>query len=167
MAGAELDVERILGLLTMRGVDFVVIGGIAAVLHGSARLTQDLDVCFATDAANLEALGAVLLELNARLRGVTDDVPFVPDAATLRRIEVLTLGTDAGDFDVLARPDGVTSYARLRKNADRYDIGAFVVRVASVDDLIEMKRAAGRPKDLVDIAELAAIARLRARETTS
>lgn len=167
MPRRDFDPERILGLLTARGVDFVVIGGIAAVLHGSSRTTQDLDICCATDAANLAALGKVLVELGARLRGVPDDVPFVPDHDTLRRVEVLTLETTAGDFDVLAQPDGAPPYARLRKNADRYDIGAFVVLVASVEDLIAMKQAAGRPKDLTDVEELKTIARLRARQPSS
>jgi predicted nucleotidyltransferase len=157
----ELDVARILRALTERGVDFVVIGGIAAVLHGSARNTFDLDLCFAIDAANLEALGDVLVGLNARLRGV-DDVPFVPDAATLRRIEVLPLSTDAGDLDVLARPSGAPAFDVLRRRADRFDVGGFAVLVASVDDLIAMKTAAGRPRDHETVAELEAIKRLRA-----
>jgi predicted nucleotidyltransferase len=158
---AELDVARILRALTERGVDFVVIGGIAAVLHGSARNTFDLDVCFATDAANLEALGEVLVNLQARLRGV-EDVPFVPDAGTLRRVEVLALTTDAGDLDVLARPAGAPGFDSLRRRADRFDVGGFAVLVASVDDLIAMKSAAGRPKDRETVAELEAIRRLRA-----
>lgn len=164
MPQRDFDPEHILGLLTTRGVDFVVIGGIAAVLHGSARITQDLDVCFATDDTNLGALGKVLVELESRLRGVPEDVPFVPDAETLRRVDVLTLETNAGDFDVLARPDGAPPYARMRQNAERYDVGAFAVLVASIDDLLSMKRATGRPKDLADVEELTSIARLRARE---
>ena len=161
MSRAELDPEPILRALVQRGVDFVVIGGIAAVLHGSARLTYDLDLCFAPDGANFSALGDVLVALRARLRGVDEAVPFVPDAATLRRVEVLTLATAAGDVDVLARPAGAPSYAALRRRADRYEIGTFSVLVASVEDLIAMKRAAGRPKDLADVAELEAILRLR------
>jgi hypothetical protein len=155
------DAEGILRRLTARGVDFVVIGGIAAVLHGSSRNTFDLDVCFATDAGNLEALGAVLTELHSRLRGVDDTVPFVADAASLRRVELLTLETDLGDFDVLSRPQGTHGYDALRRGADRYDLGGFSVLVASVSDLIAMKRAAGRPKDLADVAELETILRLR------
>lgn len=164
---SDFNPQRILGLLTAHGVDFVVIGGIAAALHGSARVTQDLDVCFATDDANLDVLGKVLVELDARLRGGPDDVSFTPDRATLRRVEVLTLETNAGDFDILARPEGMASYRRLRANADRYDVGAFAVLVASVEDLIAMKRAAGRTKDLADIDELRAIVRLRARQPSA
>jgi len=159
---AALDVRRILRALVARGVDFVVIGGIAAVLHGSARTTFDLDLAFSQDAANREALARVLLDLNARLRGVSEDVPFTPDARALHEIEVLTLATDAGDLDVLARPAGAPPYARLRARADRYDLGGFAVLVAGLPDLIAMKRAAGRPKDLADVEELETILRLRA-----
>jgi len=160
---AELRSARILATLVARGVDFVVIGGIAAVMHGSPRMTQDVDVCFAADAANLEALGRALDDLHARLSGVPENIPFVPDARTLKGIEVLTLETDAGRLDVLARPAGAPGYEALRSRAERMDIGACAVLVASIRDLVAMKRAAGRPKDLGDIAELEAIARLRAR----
>jgi nucleotidyltransferase AbiEii toxin of type IV toxin-antitoxin system len=145
-------------------VDFVVIGGVAAVLHGSARATFDLDVCLASNAENLEALGSTLVGLRAQLRGVSEAVPFVPDAAALRRVEVLTLTTTAGDLDVLRAPSGAPRYDVLRGHADRYDVGGFEVRVASVEDLIAMKTAAGRPKDLGDIEELEAILRLRSED---
>lgn len=160
----ELRADEILQRLTARGVDFVVIGGIAGVLHGSARNTFDLDVCFATDDANLEALGEVLVGLGARLKGVRDDVEFVPDAQTLRKVEVLTLETEAGELDVLARPSGAPSYERLRRNADRYDLGGFTVLVSSIDNLIAMKQASNRPKDQADVEELRAIKRLRRRD---
>ena len=164
LPGPDLDANRILRVLTERGVDFVVIGGIAAVLHGSPRITQDIDICFATDQVNLEALGDVLVGLGARLRGVPDDVPFVPDAATFRNIEVLTLDTDAGMLDVLARPAGFPGYDALRAQADRIDVDGRTFLIAAIPDLLAMKAAAGRPKDLADIAELEAILRLR-RET--
>ncbi len=158
-----LSADEILRRLVERGVDFVVIGGIAGVLHGSARNTFDLDICFATDEANLTALGDVLVALGARLKGVDEDVPFVPDARTLRQVELLTLVTTFGELDVLARPPGAPSYADLRRNADRYDLGGFNVSVASIEDLIAMKQAAGRAKDLLDVEELEAIQRLRHR----
>ncbi|HUA47491.1 MAG TPA: nucleotidyltransferase [Solirubrobacteraceae bacterium] len=158
-----LSADEILRRLVERGVDFVVIGGIAAVLHGSGRNTFDLDICFATDNANLAALGDVLSALDARLKGVEEDVPFVPDTRTLRQVELLTLVTTLGELDVLSRPLGAPTYEELRRNADRYDLGGFNVSVASVDDLIAMKQTTGRAKDLLDIEELEAIKRLRHR----
>ena len=159
----ELRVSEILGLLTARGVDFVVVGGIAAVLHGSPSLTRDLDICFADDPANLEALGLVLEELQARLRGVEEDVPFVPDARTLSQTQILTLETSAGPLDLMTRPDGAPPYDKLRGNAERMEVGGFAVLVASIEDLIVMKAAVARPKDLLAVEELETIRDLRRR----
>jgi hypothetical protein len=156
-----LRADELLARLTARGIDFVVIGGIAAILHGSAQATYDLDICYATDPGNLEILGDLLVELGARLKGVADTVPFVPDAPTLRRGEMLTLVTPAGELDVLARPAGSRGYEALRRNADRFDLDGTAVLVASIDDLIAMKLAAGRKKDLAAVEELEAIKRLR------
>lgn len=147
--------------LVAGGVDFVVIGGIAILLHGYPRVTRDLDIVFDYDETNLDALGQVLLELKARLRGVEDDVPFVPDTRTLQGIDLLTLDTSAGWFDIHRLPRGVSNYARLRANADRVPLDGFTVLVASPDDLIAMKEAAGRPQDRIDIAALDVIKRLR------
>ena len=156
----ELHADEILRRLTARGVDFVIIGGVAAVLHGSAQATYDLDICYATDRGNLEALEHVLVGLHARLKGVEEEVPFVPDVTTLRRVEVLTMVTDSGELDALARPVGSPGYEALRRRADRFDLDGFSVLVASIDDLIAMKLAAGRAKDLAAVEELEAIKRL-------
>jgi predicted nucleotidyltransferase len=156
----EFSPTPMLERLVARGVDFVVVGGIAVVLHGSARLTQDLDISYASDDTNLEQLGAVLIELGARLRGVDDDLPFVPDARTLRQTSVLCLATDLGIIDLLAQPAGAPPYDELRAQAVRLNLGDFAVLVASIEDLIAMKRTAGRNKDLADIDELEAIRRL-------
>lgn len=162
MRRAPLHADEILKRLTARGVDFVVIGGIAAVLHGSAHATYDLDICYATDAGNLAALGEILVALGARLKGTDEPVPFVPDASTLRKVELLTMATPEGELDVLSRPRGSPGYEALRRKADRFDLGGFSVLVASIDDLIAMKQAAGRQKDLSAIEELEAIKRLSA-----
>ncbi len=159
----SLDATRLLGLLTARGVDFVVIGGVAAILHGGAQFTEDLDICHATDPGNLRALAKVLIEVEATLRGAPADVPFTPDERTLRGVEVLTLRTSAGKLDVLTKPDGAPPFRTLRERADRLDVGAFAVLVASLPDLIAMKRAAGRPKDEIAVEELEVIRRLRAQ----
>jgi Nucleotidyl transferase AbiEii toxin, Type IV TA system len=157
---AEFNPRKLLGCLTIARVDFVVVGGYAAVLHGSPRITQDLDISYSTEPENLRALGGVLLELHARLFGVTDDVPFVPDERTLDRVEILTLDTDAGKLDLLTSSAGAPPYRELSARARAYDVAGFVVRIAAIPDLIAMKRAAGRPKDLVDVLELETIERL-------
>jgi len=151
--------------LVAGSVDFVVVGGIAAIAHGSPSFTQDLDVAYSLDPDNLDRLGAVLVSLEARLRGVTDDVPFVPDGRTLRRTRVLTLTTPVGPIDLLAEPDGAPGYEQLRARAVPVELAGVAVRVASLEDLIAMKKAGGRPKDLVAVEELEAIQRLQ-RELT-
>jgi predicted nucleotidyltransferase len=151
---------ELLRRLVAGGVDFVVVGGVAAVAHGSAAFTKDLDISYADEPENLERLGRVLVSLEARLRGVTDDVPFIPDGRTLRRTRILTLETPIGLIDLLARPDGAPVYERLRERALVTDLGGAEVRVASLEDLIAMKKAAGRPRDLVAVEELEAIQRL-------
>jgi len=158
----EFRPTALLATLARAGVDFVVIGGVAVVVQASPRFTRDLDISFATDTSNLERLATVLVALDARLRGVEEDVPFVPDVRALRRSETLTLSTREGDLDLLAYPPGSPSYAALRRRADVIELDGVAVRVASLEDLIAMKRAAGRPQDLIDIDSLA-IARSRLR----
>jgi hypothetical protein len=157
----EFRPTALLERLVAEKVDFVVVGGLAAVVHGSAAITRDLDITYAGDADNLERLGRALMGLNARLRGVTDDVPFVPDGRTLRRTRILTLDTPDGAIDLLAHPEGSPGYERLRERALRAELAGVVVPIASLDDLIAMKTAAGRPKDLVAVEELEAIRRLQ------
>ncbi len=158
----ELRLRVMLQQLTDGGVDFVVIGGVAVILQASPRFTKDLDICYATDQENLDRLGAVLVELGAKLRTIEEDLPFMPDGRTLRHTQILTLITADGGIDLLADPDGSPGYAALRRKASEMDIDGIVVRVASIEDLIAMKRAAGRPLDLVDIESLE-IARRRLR----
>jgi predicted nucleotidyltransferase len=158
----ELKLEALLGRLGRAEVDFVVIGGVAVVVQGYGRATKDLDITYATDRENLRRLGGVLVASNARLRGVADDVPFVPDGRTLARARLLTLDTDDGSLDLLADPPGAPSYRTLRERADRVDLDGIVVAVAALDDLLAMKRAAGRPQDLIDIDALEVARRLRA-----
>jgi len=161
-----LHVPELLRRLVGGDVDFVIVGGIAMMFLGSARFTRDLDICFSPATRNLRRLGAALTDLDARLRGVPgspEDLPFVPDAKTLGRIELLTLSTSLGWLDVHRELKGAPPYRELRRNAERLDAGGVEVLVASPDDMIAMKAAAGRPLDRADIAELEAIKRLRAR----
>jgi hypothetical protein len=157
----DFELTTMLSSLSEAEVDYVVIGGIAMVVHGSARVTRDLDIVFAPDPDNLERLGRVLIGLGARLRGVEDDVPFVPDAATLDGVDLLTLDTSAGWLDVHRRPTGAPPYKSLRKRAEVVEFGGHEILVATPADLQAMKRAAGRPVDQMDLEYLEAIIRIR------
>lgn len=157
----EFHPNALLRLLLDAEVNLVVVGGYAAIAHGATRITHDLDICFAGEQPNLERLGEVLIGLHARLREAPEDLPFVPDARTLARMQILTLDTDEGPLDLLVQPSGSPRYAELRGRAEVLEIGSLPVHVASLEDLIAMKRAAARGKDLLDLAELEAIARLR------
>ena len=154
MSGPEFSPSGLLRRLVQAEIDFVVIGGVAVIVQASPRFTKDLDICYSTEPANLDRLGDVLVALGAKLRGVEEDLPFIPDARTLRRAQMLTLTTPAGDIDLLVNPAGSPTYQVLRRNANRIDLDGLNVRVASIDDLIAMKRAAGRPQDLVDLESL-------------
>jgi hypothetical protein len=143
--------------LTTGGVDYIVIGAVAARMLGSSVVTRDLDVCYARDQTNLEALAAALRGLRARLRGVDRDVPFRLDARTLRGGDSFTFTTDAGDLDILGTPAGTSGFADLLKNAERVEIDGTEVLAASIVDQMRMKRAAGRPKDLIQLEILAAL----------
>jgi hypothetical protein len=158
----ELRLRVLLERLTQAEVDFVIVGGVAVIVQASPRFTKDLDICYATEQANLDRLGAALVELGARLRGVEEDLPFVPDGRTLAHTQMLTLSTPDGNIDLLADPAGSPGYSALRRNASRIDLDGVTVLVASIDDMIAMKSAAARPQDLVDLESLE-IARRRAR----
>lgn len=146
-----------LRVLVAHEVRFVVIGGIGGRTWGSPLITNDLDICYARDRANLEHLAAALRELGARLRGVDDDVPFLLDADTLAAGDTFTFVTKHGDLDVLGTPAGTQGYDDLVAGAVEMDLDGFAVHVADLGDLIRMKRAAGRPKDRVALEILEAV----------
>jgi predicted nucleotidyltransferase len=160
---SEFYPVKLLRVLVAHGVDFVVVGGIAMIYQGSGRLTQDLDICFEPGEANLDALGAALIELDATQYGIPEEVPFVPDGQALRRLSIVTLDTPKGKIDLLRDPSGAPRYDELRRRAERIDTDGMAILVASLDDLESMKRAAGRPKDLLDLEEIEVIRRLRRR----
>jgi hypothetical protein len=143
-------------LLTHR-VRFILIGGFGSRLHGSPTLTNDLDISYARDPGNLEGLAAALSELRARLRGVTEEVPFLLDPKTLKAGDHFTFVTDAGNLDCLGAPSGVSGFDELDRTAVTMDLDGLTVRVASIEDLIRMKQAAGRPKDLIEAEVLGAL----------
>jgi hypothetical protein len=112
----------------------------------------------------LERLADALRELKARLRGVEGDVPFQLDALTLRNGLNFTFKTMHGDFDCLGDPGAGFDYELLARNGDRMDAGGFKIVVASLDDLIAMKRAAGRNKDRIEVENLSALREVREKQ---
>ncbi|MCU1229612.1 MAG: hypothetical protein QOI24_3016 [Acidobacteriota bacterium] len=157
---SSFNPTQILKTLNRHDVHYVVIGGIAASIHGSSADTYDLDVCYDRSKENLKRLAAALGEMKARLRGFPAELPFVLDEQTLRNGDTFTFITAFGDFDCLAIPQGSGGYRELLEHSKIADFHGDVIRVSSIDDLIRMKRAAGRPKDVVAVDLLEAIRQL-------
>lgn len=138
-------------------VRFVLIGGLAAQVHGSPSLTGDVDVCFALERDNLRRLAGALTSLTAIRRGMPTEVSPPLDDRALRAGDVFTLSTRYGDLDLLAHPDPGLDFEALLGRSITAEILGVPVRVAGLDDLIAMKRAAGRPKDRIELEILGAL----------
>jgi hypothetical protein len=138
----------------------MIIGGLAAITHGAPLITQDVDICYARSDDDLARLAAALAAVHAEPRGADPGLPFRPDAATLRQEDAFTLTTDIGWLDLLGTPSGTSGFDDLARTAETFRLIGQRVLVASIEDLIRMKRAAGRPKDLLAVEELGAILRV-------
>jgi len=158
---APFDPERLLKALSRHNVKFVLIGALAARLHGFPRLTADADITPATDEGNLKRLAVALKELDAKIytESVPEGLVFDWSSAALARARMWNLVTRAGRLDIAFEPAGVQGYDDVKKDAESFE--AFGVRflVASLDDIIRSKEAAGRPKDLDDVMVLQAMKR--------
>ena len=152
----EFSPQEILRVLQQHGVSFVVIGGIAATLHGSPHATSDIDITPERGRKNLERLSAALDELHARIRvaGEPGGFPFSHNWESLQRMEVLNLTTDAGDLDLSFVPSGTRGYEDLRRDAVRIEVMGVPTSVASLADVIRSKEAAGRAKDQLTLPTL-------------
>jgi len=148
------DFERILDALHTAEVSFVIIGGVAATVHGSARLTSDIDVVYERSRPNIERLVEALSPLRPYLRGAPPGLPFRFDVETLLRGLNFTLTTDAGPVDVLGEIAGIGDYAAVLAVSEDVSLFGATCRCINLDALIVSKRAAGRPKDLEAVAEL-------------
>ena len=146
-------------------VEFVIIGGWSAILHGSAYSTNDLDICYSRRPQNLERLAEVLSPFHPRLRDLPRELPFVWDKSTLRNGTVFTLMTDLGVIDILAEVTGLGSFEEVKRASVM--VHAFDRDVWTLDlpGLIRSKRATGRKKDLQVLPELEGL--LEARDPES
>ena len=151
----------VLDTLNRHGVRYVIIGGVAATLHGSPLRTGDTDICPDVQADNLDRLAAALRDLHARVRteGVEGGLPFACDAAFLSRVALLNLETDAGDLDVSFTPSGTNGYDDLVAHVATFDLDGVVAPTAALLDIIRSKTAANRPKDHASLPVLEELAR--------
>lgn len=148
------DFERILNALRLADVSFVIIGGVAATVHGSARLTSDVDIVYERSLQNIARLVTAMAPLKPYLRGAPEGLPFRFDVETVRRGLNFTLVTEAGPVDVLGEITGIGDYQAVLAVSENVPLFGSIYRCINLDALIVSKRAAGRPKDLEAVAEL-------------
>jgi hypothetical protein len=160
-----IEFRSLLESLDRNEVAFVIIGGIAATLHGSARLTFDLDIVYERTPDNLERLVAALAPFAPYLRGAPPGLPFKFDVETIKRGLNFTLTTSDGSIDILGEVSGIGSYRVARQRSDQAHMFGGTYYFLDLDALIISKKAAGRPKDFEAIAELEAIREERERSS--
>lgn len=149
---AGFDARELFAALERHAVEYVTVGGIAVQAYGGQRLTQDLDVAIAASRDNLERLSAALMELDARVLGPDGRrSSATPNAAMLGSSDQWHLITLHGPLDVVTLPAHLGSFADMRTRAHEIRLGDMTVPIAHRDDLLRMKRAAGRPQDLADV----------------
>ncbi len=160
---APLDPEKLIGTLNKHDVRFVLIGALAARLHGFPRLTADADITPATDGSNMKRLASALRELDAKV--YTETIPeglnFDCSAEMLGRAQMWNLVTSAGRIDIAFKPAGTDGYDDLESGAEKFKAYGVTFLAASLEDIIRSKEAANRPKDREDVAIMRAMQRKR------
>ncbi|HYI12527.1 MAG TPA: hypothetical protein VEK57_25975 [Thermoanaerobaculia bacterium] len=144
----------LLAALSAESVQFVIVGGIAAILHGSARVTYDLDIVYNRSPENLQRLVAALGPFNPYPRGAPAGLPFTFDFLTLKHGLNFTFDTTAGPIDLLGELSGIGSFPAVQQSAVATDMFGETYRFLDLDALIVSKKAAGRKKDVEAVAEL-------------
>jgi predicted nucleotidyltransferase len=157
------DFERLLQTLSAAGVEYILIGGLAANAHGAIRTTRDVDVVYARSQVNLDRLETALAPLHPYLRGAPPGLPFRLDIPTLQAGLNFTLSTGFGELDLLGDVAGGGRYEDLVPDSEWLDLFGVRCRCLTLQALIRVKRAAGRPKDFETVAELEALAEERRR----
>ena len=150
---APLDPELLFTTLARHHVEFVLIGALAARLHGFPRFTEDADITPARDAVNLQRLAAALRELGARVytNQIPEGLPFDCSPQMLGRADIWNLVTKAGRLDLAFQPSGTTGFSDLAQQAIRFELYGHPLLAARLEDIIRSKEAAGRPQDRQDV----------------
>jgi hypothetical protein len=158
------DYAALISLLVVNEIDFIIVGGAAATAHGSARLTLDLDIVYSRDNFNLDRIVRALEPIQPYLRGAPPGLPFEWSVETLKKGLNFTLITTLGALDLLGEIVGGGSYEELKSQTIKIEVAGVECSCLSLERLIKVKRAAGRPKDLEAIAELEKILEERPQE---
>jgi predicted nucleotidyltransferase len=156
-----VTLDQMVEAMSREGIRFVLIGGLAAIAHGSAYNTNDLDVCYDTADDNVTKLLDLLKQWEPYPRGWDPSLPWYFDARTFKTTPLLTLRTLEGDIDLLDTVAGVGDYNACLAASDAINLGEHEIRVLNLDALINAKKAAGRKKDRERLIELEAIRALR------
>lgn len=155
------DLTTLLRRISESGLDFVVVGGFAAVTHGSSFVTRDVDICAVLTPQNVDCLRAALADWDPRHRLTPQRLSFLSHPPAGTPVSNLYLETRYGVVDVLTSVLGVGDFERLKRNAQEVEVDGVWYRVMSLPDLIAAKEALGREKDLLTAKELRAIAAKR------
>lgn len=158
---ADFDAPATLRQLSSHQVEYILIGGLAMIAHGSASITKDLDVCYGRTPKNISALAAALLPIHPCLRGAPPGLPFRFDVPTIQAGLNFTLVTDLGDIDLLGEVAGVGDYEKARLLSEERTLFGLQVHILSLEGLIAAKKAAGRTKDRLHLLELEELKKLR------
>jgi predicted nucleotidyltransferase len=158
------SLTHLLQRLAESGIDFVVIGGYAGVLHGSSLVTRDLDLCAVLTPENVERLRETLKDLHPRHRMMPQQLSFLQTPKPGEQVNNLYLNTDWGVVDILSSVLGLGDFSRLKAKAEEFEIGGKRCRLIALEDLIVAKEAIGREKDILAAKELRAIAVKRAKK---
>jgi predicted nucleotidyltransferase len=149
-----MDAVTVVQVLVSHKVQFVIVGGQAMRLHGSAHVTDDVDFCYQRSPANLAALASAFALIHPYLRGGPAGLPFRFDVPTLAAGLNFTLQTDLGDVDLLGEVSGVGNYEQVLAQSEERTVAGMTFRILSLDALIASKKAAGRGKDQQHLLEL-------------
>ncbi len=151
------DLNQLLRFLLENRLEFVLVGGLAGVIHGSAQVTQDVDICLIPKADTIQDLRRILSPLHPKHRMTPQKLSFLTEPRDISVVKNLYLDTELGPLDILGEVKGVGNYERVRNSAITAEVFGFSCYVISLDDLILTKRAMGRPKDKAALVELLAI----------
>lgn len=161
------NIEKLLKAFYDQELEFVIIGGAAAVLHGSAYVTGDLDICYSREKENLTRLATALAPFNPSLRGAPKDLPFQLDTDSLKSGLNFTLTTDLCDLDLFGEVAGLGGYLDVLAFSEELELFGMRSKVLTLEGLIKNKQAVRRAKDLRLLPELTALLEIRKSEKKS